>query len=100
MHRPALPNRRLRERTQGLASLLEADRDRDRREKTSFLTPQGRHVTALASGPYSITVDDKSKTRGFSFAGHSTAKNFSGRVTWRITLAPRQYGTVTVLAGG
>ena len=69
-------------------------------KKTSLLTPQGRPVTALASGSYSVTVNDKSKTRGFSFAGHSTTKKFRGRVTWHVSLVPRQYGTVTVLAGG
>jgi hypothetical protein len=70
---------------------------------TVLLTPQGRRVVALESGAYAIAVNDTSKERGFSFAGHSTTKSFRGRRLWHVSLRPGQYGqtgAVTVLAAG
>ena len=68
--------------------------------RTLFLTPQGKPVTALESGSYSVAVNDTSTKRGFSFAGRSTTKKFRGRVTWHVTLKPGQVGAVTVLPAG
>jgi hypothetical protein len=71
--------------------------------KTAFLTPQGHPVVALESGTYAIAVNDRSKKRGFSFAGHSTTKSFRGRRLWHVSLLPGQYGptgSVSVLAAG
>jgi hypothetical protein len=66
--------------------------------QTSFLTPQGRPVTALESGDYTIVVTDSSKKRRFAFAGHATKKKFTGRVTWHVSLKPGVYGNVVVLS--
>ena len=65
--------------------------------RTSFLTPQGTPVTALLSGSYTIVVTDRSKKRGFAFAGRATTRKFTGRATWRVTLTPGLYGGVSVL---
>lgn len=64
---------------------------------TTFLTPQGKPVTALLSGAYTIVVRDRSKKRGFAFAGRATSRKFRGRATWRAALAPGSYGAVVVL---
>jgi hypothetical protein len=66
-------------------------------KRTKFLTPQGRPVTALESGRYTIVVTDSLKKRGFAFAGRATKKKFRGRVTWHVSLTPGNYAGVTVL---
>jgi hypothetical protein len=69
-------------------------------------TPAGKKVTSLRSGPASISVRDRSSTRGVVLRGAGASKSttaaFVGTVTWKVTLSS---GTLTfagkpALAGG
>jgi hypothetical protein len=80
-------------------------------DSLTFRTPYGQLVSALEAGNYTIAVSDRSKLRGFTFAGKSTTRKFRGTTAWRLSLKPGEYlyrvvgkrpqhGVVDVLAGG
>ncbi|HEX4677695.1 MAG TPA: plastocyanin/azurin family copper-binding protein [Gaiellaceae bacterium] len=64
-------------------------------EDTIVLTTNGRKVTALTAGAYTITVRDKASDHDFHLYGPGVNKTTSvsgtGTVVWRVTLRKGTY---------
>jgi len=53
-----------------------------------FRTPYGQPVAALEAGSYTISVQDRSRLRGFYLDRRKTPVRVKRNVTWRLTLRP------------
>ena len=72
----------------------------------TLTTPSGKKITSLKAGPVSITVRDRSTTRGVVLRGAGASKStkaaYVGTITWKLTLSPGTllYSAKPALAGG
>lgn len=66
---------------------------------TISITQNGRRVTSLTAGPYSIVVRDRSRTRNFHLTGpgvnRKTGVARTGTFTWNVTLRAGTYQFVS-----